>query len=259
MERRRKRFFMANNVMSNAIAAIFSARLQSTLVPDRAAGSSTPTFTRATGAYLEDWEGLYKLVPSGCARFTGARFVYNLCVNSGALTAPGGWTVDNGTSVVGATDPDGGTTAYTLTCSNAGVSGIYRAISGRVSGSTKNTVSVFLRRVSGSAQVALYSAGGPTATNVTLTTSWQRFAVAGVTDNSTVAYIGVRVAQSTDVIEVWHPQIEDVTGQSNQNPSEYVSVGVTSAPFHGAGVDGCQYFTYLNPNTVSNNIVTDNS
>jgi hypothetical protein len=37
---------------------------------------------------------------------------------------------------------------------------------------------------------------------------------------------------------------EDVTGQSNQNPSEYVSCGVLAAPYYGAGVDGVQYFNY---------------
>ena len=49
---------------------------------------------------------------------------------------------------------------------------------------------------------------------------------------------------------------EDVTSQSNQNPSEYVSTGVLSAPYHGAGVDRAKYFTTNNGNTVSSNIVT---
>jgi hypothetical protein len=38
-------------------------------------------------------------------------------------------------------------------------------------------------------------------------------------------------------------QVEVVSGQADQTASEYVSVGVLSAPFHGAGVDGCKYFT----------------
>ena len=38
-------------------------------------------------------------------------------------------------------------------------------------------------------------------------------------------------------------QLEDVTGQSIQTPSEYVSTNVlTSAPYHGAMVDGVKYF-----------------
>jgi hypothetical protein len=50
--------------------------------------------------------------------------------------------------------------------------------------------------------------------------------------------------------------IEDVTGQTNQNPSEYVSVGVLAAPYQGAGVDGIQFFSTLNGNTTSSNVVT---
>ena len=46
-------------------------------------------------------------------------------------------------------------------------------------------------------------------------------------------------------------QLENVTGQANQNPSEYVSNGVLSAPYHGAGADGVKYFTTQNGNTVS--------
>lgn len=46
-------------------------------------------------------------------------------------------------------------------------------------------------------------------------------------------------------------QLENVTGQANQNPSEYVSVGVLSAPYHGAGADGVKYFTTQNGNTTT--------
>jgi hypothetical protein len=38
-------------------------------------------------------------------------------------------------------------------------------------------------------------------------------------------------------------QVEVVSGQSDKTASEYVSVGVLSAPFHGAGVDGCKWFS----------------
>ncbi len=56
---------------------------------------------------------------------------------------------------------------------------------------------------------------------------------------------------------VYEPQFENVTGQSNQDPSEYVSVGVLSSPFHGAMVDGVKYFEYENGNTVAGNVVTE--
>jgi hypothetical protein len=38
-------------------------------------------------------------------------------------------------------------------------------------------------------------------------------------------------------------QLEDVTGQSIQTPSEYVSTNVLNTiPYHGANVDGVKYF-----------------
>jgi len=52
-------------------------------------------------------------------------------------------------------------------------------------------------------------------------------------------------------------QFEEVSGRANQNPSEYCSVGVLSAPFHGAGVDGIRYFGHENGNSVASNVVTE--
>lgn len=52
-------------------------------------------------------------------------------------------------------------------------------------------------------------------------------------------------------------QVEDVTGQADQNPAKYVSKGVESGDYHGVGVDGVAYFNYANGNTVSGNVVTE--
>ena len=62
---------------------------------------------------------------------------------------------------------------------------------------------------------------------------------------------------ATGSITIEAPMLEDITGQSNQNPSEYVSVGVLSSPFQGANVDGVQYFATQNGNTVASNVVTE--
>lgn len=37
-------------------------------------------------------------------------------------------------------------------------------------------------------------------------------------------------------------QVEIVSGQTDQTASEYISNGVLSSPYHGAGVDGCKWF-----------------
>jgi hypothetical protein len=209
---------------------------------------------------VQDWEGLLKLCLKNEARFTGARRVYNWITtdaSSGVLTAASGWTLVNSTSVVGATDPDGGVTAYTLTAT-AGNGDIRKAIDYAANvGSVRN--SIYIRRITGSGTINLFNGGaGSTGTNITasVTTSWQRIA-APVTTVGGGGIIGIQLVTSGDSVAIWHPQAENVTGQSNQNPSEYVSVGVLSAPFHGAGVDGVKYFTTLNGNTVASNVVTE--
>jgi len=51
-------------------------------------------------------------------------------------------------------------------------------------------------------------------------------------------------------------QLEFTGAQANQNPSEYVSVGVLAAyPYHGSGVDGVKNFNYQNGNTVGTNTI----
>ena len=57
---------------------------------------------------------------------------------------------------------------------------------------------------------------------------------------------------------MWHPQAENTTGRlDTTTPSEYVSVGVLSAPYHGLNVDGVKAFTTDNGNSVSSNVVTE--
>ena len=73
----------------------------------------------------------------------------------------------------------------------------------------------------------------------------------------TITVGGTIIATCTTAVAV-DIQFEDITGRTDQTtPSEYVSVGVLSAPFHGAGVDGVKYFNTLNGNTVVNNVVIE--
>ena len=53
-------------------------------------------------------------------------------------------------------------------------------------------------------------------------------------------------------------QLENATGRTDTTtPSEYVSVGVLPAPYHGANVDGIKYFATENGNSVVSNVVTE--
>jgi len=231
-----------------------SLPLQTTVVPLVARGSRLATFTRATTATFTDFEGLVKAVLSGEVRFDGARRVENLVVDSETLTAGAGWTLSNSTSVVGATDPDGGSTAYTLTATGADGE-IKDAVT--ISADEQTAVmSWFVRRVSGTGNVQIINADGGWQT-ITITSSWQRMSVKDANVTTTAGWTGIRAQTSGDVIEIWHPQFETTSGQAITAPSEFVSVGALSSPFHGAMVDGVQYFKYANGNTVSSGVVTE--
>lgn len=200
------------------------------------------SFTRATASTTEDFEGLIRTILSGEARFHKLRRVRQLISNSGTLTAGGGWTLTNVTSVVGATDPDGGTTAYTVTATAGNGSLDSNSILATVA-----THSIYIKRRTGSGSIDLWN-GSAYVTGLAVTTSWQRFSVTNAAAGT--AQLSLRIATNGDAVDVWHPQIEDIRGQAITAPSEYVSKGVLSSPYHGAGVDGVKYFTTANGNTV---------
>jgi len=90
------------------------------------------------------------------------------------------------------------------------------------------------------------------------TASPQRYSITVQTDASgTVVSPRIRCnVAATLSITNW--QLEEVTGQTNQNPGEYVSTGVLSSPYHGLMVDGVKAFTTHNGNTVSSTgVVTE--
>ena len=221
------------------------------LVPRSSSGSATPTFTRATTAYVEDFEGLMKLVLSGESRFTGARRVWNI-----VPADPDTWTTKQLTVTSGQSAPDGTSTAYRITCPANG----YQLYRGSVVIGTARRNSVWIRRAVGAGDVYM-STGAAALERVEikalLTSSWQRLCMNVATATDTTGEFGFQIVTTGDAIDIWHPQGEDVTGQANQAPSEYVSVGVESAPYHGANVDGVKYFSTENGNTVASNVVTE--
>jgi len=245
--------------------------LKSTLVPTR--GASTPTFTRATTAWDFDNEGKLNLnIPSGAVRFTGARLVRNRIVNSDPSSAS--WALNNCT-VAQTTDPAGGNTAAVVTVTASASNNIHPKSQYSFTGD--NRASFYFKPgtaewcrfliYDGSGnqarfwfnaltqQLGTVSTGGAGWTAVSAAISnegsgWFRLqalaTITGVTffqinacdsDNST-SY--TTVAGKT--LTIAFPQSENVSGQADQTASEYVSVGVLSAPFHGVGVDGCKFF-----------------
>jgi len=224
----------------------FWAGLTTSLVPNYSGGSSTPTFTRATIATVIDFEALLKNVVSGEARFTGARRVRNL---------------------IAAASQDITNAAYTGNSANvtrdSAIQATATANNGFVGNSQPSSPagdyvgSVTITRVSGAGAISVSVDSGATYVELpAITTVPTRYSVfkSGIAANN--ANLIVRFAASGDVINAEYWQTEEVTSQSNQNPSEYVSVGVLASPFHGAGVDGSKSFNTLNGNTVASNVVT---
>ena len=200
---------------------LFRNDLQQSIVPQVARGVATPTFTRATTASVPDFEGKVNTALSGESRFKGARRVENLLAASEDLSNAA-WTYTNMSVATGVTDPDGGATAVTLTAT---------AANGTVYNSHAKVIdldylpSVWIKRRTGTGDIQLRD-GANTLQTLEVTSEWQRFSVEAQTAPTVWVGFLINIAVDADAVDVWHPQLEESTGQSNQNPSEYVSTGV---------------------------------
>lgn len=239
----------------------FDLPLRTSIVPAYAAGSATPTFTRASDATVVDHEGVLRYCKSGEARFWGARRVENLLRSTEDLTTAN-WTGYGGTVTVdtGVTDPLGGSTAFRVTTGTAnGVTQDSAFVYGAAAYRAGEVVvaSAWLRVASGTLSVDLYSQGtDASATTINVDTTWRRLcnSAAATAVSGKAPYIIFRFAGA---LEIWHPSLNVVTGAASVAPPEYVSRGVLSAPYHGAGADGVRYFDTANGNSVASNVVSE--
>jgi hypothetical protein len=224
----------------------FSLPLTSTVI---ASGFGAPSFTRATTRTVTDHEGKVNTLLSGEVGFQGARRVQNLLTqtesfgvdwissvggtgsaavktpNYGSIAAPDGtFTACRVQVDVGAGNNNNATNISFLVDTGWGLAAVtqtYRR-------------SVWLRTVDGSTKTVslkLNSYSG-TSDTVTIDGTWRRYSPANFTGISGANSFGFGIrgdagstCSATIDMLVWHPQIEDVTGQQNQNPGEYVSVG----------------------------------
>ena len=252
-------------------SASFSAPLTHSLTLER--GTGTATLTRATTATFKDHEGVLRTVPAGCARFTGARMVRNLQSTSSEPTS--GWTA------AGATPP---TVTYTTLDGTGAVSIAFPVVAAgfvnsRVNGPTtsvswvQNSTKIayqcvlsLSRALTGTEALTLYLSGTSSVDDVVVFNSG--YCPTSATDKSSIktfvnpsftgtigvyVYVSGAIVGSPVTLTLTQIQWEDITGRTDQTtPSEYVSVGVLSAPYHGAGVDGVKYFdTDLSGNPIA--------
>jgi hypothetical protein len=263
---------------------MFFAPLMTTLVPTTA-GNPTFTFTRNILAYVADNEGILRQAMMGEARFQGARRVAN-------AVYPGSKSEGNVYIATGTTPPttgvvafDGKTNASFITFPAGAASSAnsqansYSATPAWGSGPATVIPNGAYLRFSGyfalsrplvGAEAILVNTNGAATFGplVTFTaalqpgTTFQRFSTNAAAGPQTVPgagyYINPTAALTAPItVYVWGHQVEVVGGQSNQAPSEYVSVGMLAAPWHGNGVDGVKYFNTTNGNSVTGNVVTE--
>lgn len=275
------RRFLGSAIQRLFNSASFAAPLTHTAVPQRAAPGTTATFTRATTATVKDHEGVLRTAIAGEARFPGARRVRNLirtdfssenmavnnittfpvAITPNDITPPAGYSrADRQTS----TTPASRSGAFTGSISQvtAGSKVIAQCVAKAGSGrylcfgdsSDSNWHVMTLDTQTGNVTSGASGSTG-TGSAVELGDGWWELTLkftkditgvvgvlcchADVASNSAYPFIGAG--------EYWWAtgfMIEDITGRTDQTtPSEYVSVGVESAPYyHGAGVDGVKYF-----------------
>ena len=249
-------------------------------------GSSAITYTRATTGTVFDQDGVMRTAISGEARFTGARRVRNMLTTIDINT----WSGSAATVVSGQADADGGTSAQkivetanssyhskfmTITCAandtvvmrvkaKAGERnwlylqhydgsdnrGAWFNLSTGAVGTVESGISN--AAISATAQNGFYLCTIKATAGAAATSERMQIALS-TGDGVAPTYAG----DGTSGLYAYQPQIEIVTGQAIQTPSEYVSVGVLSSPWHGAGVDGVKDFDTANGNTVTSNVVTE--
>lgn len=256
----------------------FTSNLTSSLIPW--ASVWTITYSRATPATVLDHEGMIRYVKSGEARFQGARRVENLHTYSEDITNAA-WTPQSCTRTKNAwIAPDGTNTAWLVTSNIATALTEFFQNYSIVSGQTYilsvslkangwlqyvqlvwNGATFWLGYINVDLSNGTITAHVPWTANmqatVTPEANWFYRIQFKATAISTIAgnHLSVAMIPSSSSIRIatfpwdgikwfyyWHPQFEDVTGQSIQTAAEYVSTNVLSSPFHGAMVDGVKYF-----------------
>jgi hypothetical protein len=243
-------------------APSFSLNLTASLLPERSLGDGTPTFTRATAAAHTDFEGITRQVPSGTARFQGARYVRNLLTRSDDQTVGGSWTAQAGAAVANNSivDPYGVTRTLSRITWSAGNASVFQSYVATIG--NRYVSQTWIKGVAGETVgywVDYGSGGVDQRLNLTLNGSWQHISTGRAQAGSTGLTFAFRkdtpTGHTVTAIDIANLMLEDSTGATVTAPSEYVPALATANADSGA--IGVRYFPYLNGNTVASNVVTE--
>jgi hypothetical protein len=237
---------------------------KSSLILDEGAGN--PTWSRATKAWGFNELGYLEELASGCAFFGGARLVRNLFSKSELFSAAT-WVT------LASTKTDNGNGSYTITgtggtfslgiSENVATVGATMLATVRFSKGNHRYVGIRVGQYTTADKIPFYDFDTDTVSNIIPGATLSRTIVSpGVIDlailapgvtTSTVQIWGTESDGSMQTAKaagktfiIWRAQLVDVTNYDASYVPEYVSVGVLSSPYHGAGTtstaDGCKYF-----------------
>jgi hypothetical protein len=221
-------------------------------------GDGDLTFARATEASVTDFEGLVRTALVNELRFLYGRRVRNLFLTISQGFDPDvtdNWEWNSGTpssdSIGSGTGPDGEDTLIVV------LNGARMVQPSDQHEGKDLAISVWARATSGTSSFRFRN--DASSSDINVDTTWKRYSDLNTATSGLNQY-GIRdnVAGNGTEIEFTDFQLEAVTGQADQSPGKYVSVGILSGDYHGVGVDGVAYFNYENGNTVDgNNVVTE--
>lgn len=239
-----------------------------------------PTFTRTTVASLYDFEGKVRYNLANEVRFRGTRRVQNLCGNSEFIIPTTGGTTP---PVVGQA-PYGGKTGVSFTTFPAGVASkadsysttygdnywyqvypttpyaisLYVALSRPLTGNESIVVGME-GQVNFNAPIVVLTANNQPGVNlVRMSSPTPLFSPAAGSGATAPTFYPGSMLLSPITLYTFGIQFEDVSGQINQAPANYVRRYYYEAgPWYGAGVNGVQYFNTTNGNSVVNNVVVE--
>ena len=248
-------------LVENPQAADLDIPLTNSIIPQRGIGAVT--YTRATIATVTDHEWVIRQCISGEARFKWARRVENLFSYSHDYSNAY-WSKVRSTVIINSgIGVDGKMTAAKITGTTIGGSYFYKnvsytagnvyVISYRVKPIDKTTISISVFWNSSCSfslvgdWIAYAPSGSSEMSDSRITALANGYYLVSVKFSPTTsAAINTGFPNSSyvgDICYIDWVQLENVTGQSVQTPSEYVSTNVlTATPYHGANVDGVKYF-----------------
>ena len=192
--------------------------IQASYALNKTSLDSVATFSRAGNAMQFDSLGYLTYGPN------------NLLTQSNTFSNAA-WTKATMTVAAGFTDPFGGSNATRLTATGA-TSYVVQSTTG--SSGFNALTSIWVRRVSGSGTINLWTIGGSTGTAITPTSTWTQYSATGNAPAG-VAYAGIIIQTSGDVIEVYAPTASAVTYETT--PRSQDQVITTSAAYYGPRFD----------------------